>query len=69
MADHQSVDEGVKTAAGTPRNQTTKKEVNRGAWTDEEDRKLAEAIEIFGPKRWKTIAAKAGLAPSYRLVN
>ncbi|GFY97199.1 myb domain protein 3 [Actinidia rufa] len=37
------------------------KEFNRGAWTAEEDRKLAEVIEINGPRRWKTIAAKAGL--------
>ncbi|KAM7480611.1 hypothetical protein LguiA_028824 [Lonicera macranthoides] len=38
-----------------------KKEVNRGAWTDEEDQKLAQAIEIHGAKKWKTVAAKAGL--------
>ncbi|PSR96199.1 Transcription factor WER like [Actinidia chinensis var. chinensis] len=41
---------------------SVKKELNRGgAWTAEEDKKLAEVIEIHGPKRWKTIAAKAGL--------
>ncbi|XP_031262097.1 transcription factor WER-like [Pistacia vera] len=40
---------------------TTKKEVNKGAWTAEEDRKLAEVIAAHGPKRWKTIAIKAGL--------
>ncbi|GLT75979.1 hypothetical protein SLA2020_476670 [Shorea laevis] len=39
----------------------TKKEANRGAWTAEEDQKLAKVIEIHGPKRWKIIAAKAGL--------
>ncbi|KAH7867065.1 hypothetical protein Vadar_028482 [Vaccinium darrowii] len=38
-----------------------KEMMNRGAWTAEEDRKLAEVIEIHGPKRWKKIAAKAGL--------
>lgn len=38
-----------------------KKELNRGPWTAEEDRKLAGAIEINGPKQWTTIAAKAGL--------
>ncbi|KAJ0075511.1 hypothetical protein Patl1_33644 [Pistacia atlantica] len=38
---------------------TTKKEVNKGAWTAEEDRKLAEVIAAHGPKRWKTIAIKA----------
>ncbi|KAE8689073.1 Transcription factor TT2 [Hibiscus syriacus] len=37
------------------------KEVNRGAWTAEEDKKLAQVIEVHGPKRWKSIAAKAGL--------
>ncbi|KAI3775142.1 hypothetical protein L1987_49711 [Smallanthus sonchifolius] len=37
------------------------KEINRGAWTAEEDEKLAEAIEIQGPKKWTIIAAKAGL--------
>ncbi|KAK2652236.1 hypothetical protein Ddye_012092 [Dipteronia dyeriana] len=38
-----------------------KREVNKGAWTAEEDRKLAEVIEIQGPKKWKTVAVKAGL--------
>ncbi|KAI3455617.1 hypothetical protein Pfo_012280 [Paulownia fortunei] len=38
-----------------------KKELNRGAWTAEEDRKLAEAVGIHGAKQWTTIAAKAGL--------
>ncbi|OMO86471.1 hypothetical protein COLO4_21136 [Corchorus olitorius] len=45
-----------------PRNTKTKcsrKEVNRGAWTAEEDQKLAQVIEIHGPKRWKSVAAKA----------
>ncbi|XP_022853172.1 transcription factor MYB114-like [Olea europaea var. sylvestris] len=39
----------------------TKKEINRGAWTPEEDRKLAEAVEIHGPKLWKAIATTTGL--------
>ncbi|XWS38601.1 hypothetical protein CRYUN_Cryun19dG0145000 [Craigia yunnanensis] len=39
----------------------SKRIMNRGAWTAEEDRKLAEYIEIHGAKRWKTIAIKAGL--------
>ncbi|XP_054789382.1 transcription factor MYB82-like [Prosopis cineraria] len=33
----------------------------KGAWTPEEDTKLAEAIAVHGAKRWKSIAAKAGL--------
>ncbi|KAE8693607.1 Transcription factor TT2 [Hibiscus syriacus] len=41
--------------------QCNTKEVNRGDWTAEEDKKLAQVIEIHGPKRWKSIAAKAGL--------
>lgn len=40
---------------------STKKEVNKGAWTAEEDQKLAEIIAIHGAKRWKSIAVKAGL--------
>ncbi|KHN09838.1 Anthocyanin regulatory C1 protein [Glycine soja] len=35
--------------------------MNRGAWTPEEDRKLAQCIEIHGAKRWKTVAIKSGL--------
>ncbi|GAV82701.1 Myb_DNA-binding domain-containing protein [Cephalotus follicularis] len=55
-------DESIKTKVKPIESyMTTKIEVNKGAWTIEEDRKLAEFIEIHGPKRWKTIAAKAGL--------
>ncbi|XP_050381195.1 transcription factor WER-like [Argentina anserina] len=39
----------------------TKREVNKGAWTAGEDQKLAEVIAIHGAKKWKSIAAKAGL--------
>ncbi|KAK7330789.1 hypothetical protein VNO77_24989 [Canavalia gladiata] len=35
--------------------------MNRGAWTPDEDRKLAQCIQIHGPKRWKTVAVKSGL--------
>ena len=35
--------------------------MNKGAWTPEEDRKLAEYIEVHGPKRWKTVANKSGM--------
>ncbi|XP_057958816.1 transcription factor MYB4-like [Malania oleifera] len=38
-----------------------RKEAYKGAWTSEEDQKLAQVIEIHGPMRWKTVAAKAGL--------
>lgn len=43
------------------KNKSSKKEINRGAWTAEEDEKLAEAIEIHGPKKWAVIAVKAGM--------
>ncbi|KAF5466377.1 hypothetical protein F2P56_016304 [Juglans regia] len=46
-------------------NVSIKKEANKGAWTAEEDRRLAEVIASHGPKRWKTIAAKAGLCLLY----
>nr|URY18771.1 MYB protein [Zanthoxylum bungeanum] len=41
--------------------QCSKKEANRGAWTAEEDKKLAQVIEVHGPRRWKSVAAKAGI--------
>lgn len=41
-------------------NRFRKKETNRGAWTAEEDEKLAQAISIHGPRRWKSVAAKTG---------
>ncbi|KAE9468028.1 hypothetical protein C3L33_00128, partial [Rhododendron williamsianum] len=48
---------------GKKDDKSVKKEMmNRGAWTAEEDRKLAEVIEIHGPKRWKKIATKAGIS-------
>ncbi|KAJ7951521.1 MYB transcription factor [Quillaja saponaria] len=31
----------------------------KGAWTLEQDEKLAEVIAVHGAKKWKTIAAKA----------
>ncbi|KAJ8754707.1 hypothetical protein K2173_011122 [Erythroxylum novogranatense] len=38
-----------------------KRVMNKGAWTAEEDRKLAQYIEAHGAKRWKSVAIKAGL--------
>lgn len=40
----------------------TKKEANRGAWTAEEDHKLAQVIAVHGAKRWKFAAMKAGIS-------
>uniref|UniRef100_A0A2P2IZH3 Transcription factor MYB114 n=1 Tax=Rhizophora mucronata TaxID=61149 RepID=A0A2P2IZH3_RHIMU len=40
---------------------STKKAINKGAWTAEEDRKLAQYIEVHGAKKWKTVAVKADL--------
>ncbi|XP_050363766.1 transcription factor MYB114-like [Argentina anserina] len=37
------------------------KEVNRGSWTAEEDQRLAQAIEVYGARKWKSVATKAGL--------
>nr|QSD99530.1 MYB family transcription factor [Melilotus albus] len=39
----------------------TKKTMNRGAWTLEEDQKLAHCIQIHGAKKWKTVANNSGL--------
>ncbi|XP_042503812.1 transcription factor MYB82-like [Macadamia integrifolia] len=38
-----------------------KRIVNKGAWTAEEDQKLAQYIEVHGAKKWKVVAIKAGL--------
>jgi len=38
----------------------TKKTRNRGAWTQEEDQKLAQCIQIHGAKKWKTVANNSG---------
>ncbi|KAB5514077.1 hypothetical protein DKX38_027983 [Salix brachista] len=43
------------------RGRCDKREASKGAWTAKEDQKLAQAIEIHGPKRWSSIAAKADL--------
>ncbi|KAA8540246.1 hypothetical protein F0562_024191 [Nyssa sinensis] len=60
MAEEYSMEKEVKLMVPIT-NKSSKKEFNRGAWTAEEDRKLADVIQIHGAKRWKTIAAKAGL--------
>ncbi|KAJ4951912.1 hypothetical protein NE237_028744 [Protea cynaroides] len=45
-----------------PKNdQLTKRNANKGAWTAEEDQKLAQYIEVHGAKKWKLVAIKAGL--------
>ncbi|RWW78059.1 hypothetical protein BHE74_00013737 [Ensete ventricosum] len=36
----------------------------RGAWSAEEDRKLVECVTAHGDKKWRTLAAKAGLFSS-----
>ncbi|KAL5718212.1 hypothetical protein ACHQM5_011141 [Ranunculus cassubicifolius] len=45
----------------TVSNKPMKRSVNKGAWTLEEDQRLAEYIEIHGAKKWKSVAVKAGL--------
>lgn len=39
---------------------STKKPMNRGAWTPVEDQKLAQCIQTHGAKKWKTVADKSG---------
>ncbi|RWR81081.1 Transcription factor TT2 [Cinnamomum micranthum f. kanehirae] len=45
----------------TESNFLPKKKVIRGAWTAEEDRKLAEYVKIHGDKKWRSLPANAGL--------
>ncbi|XP_042499444.1 transcription factor MYB114-like [Macadamia integrifolia] len=45
----------------SPVNGSADKEAKRGAWAAEEDQRLAQVVEIHGPKKWQSIAAKAGL--------
>ncbi|KAF8388743.1 hypothetical protein HHK36_025423 [Tetracentron sinense] len=44
------------------KDQPTKKEVNKGAWAAEEDRKLAQVVEIHGPQKWKKEKQSRGSA-------
>lgn len=39
---------------------TEKEEVNRGAWTTEEDGILADYVEAHGEGRWGSLPEKAG---------
>ena len=54
---HKSANKQVKT---TTMDVIPNKPLNKGSWTPEEDRKLSEVIAVHGPKKWKTIANKAG---------
>ncbi|XP_028801456.1 transcription repressor MYB5-like [Neltuma alba] len=45
-----------------PPEANTKVPPKKGAWTPQEDANLAEAIALHGAKRWKFIAARAGLS-------
>ncbi|KAL0395146.1 UNVERIFIED_CONTAM: Transcription factor [Sesamum latifolium] len=36
-------------------------DLNRGAWTADEDAKLAQYVDLHGPKRWKSVAVNSGL--------
>ncbi|KAL3497515.1 hypothetical protein ACH5RR_040247 [Cinchona calisaya] len=40
---------------------SAKRVFNRGSWTAEEDKKLAQYIETHGAKKWKTVATNSGL--------
>lgn len=39
---------------------SAKRVLKKGVWTAEEDRKLADSIEKYGPKKWRTLATKSG---------
>ncbi|KAL6996267.1 hypothetical protein U1Q18_006403 [Sarracenia purpurea var. burkii] len=54
------IKKGIEQMASKKNGSFKKEYFNRGAWTDEEDRKLAEVIAIHGAKKWKIIAATAG---------
>lgn len=61
MTEEESVKRKVKQVEGDINEaENVRNGVNKGAWTAEEDQKLAEVIAIHGAKRWKLIAAKAG---------
>ncbi|XP_054789373.1 transcription factor WER-like [Prosopis cineraria] len=45
---------------------TTNLPIRKGAWTQQEDSKLAQAIALHGPQRWNFVAAKAGVNRSCR---
>ncbi|KAI3900941.1 hypothetical protein MKX01_022718 [Papaver californicum] len=47
----------------TTTKKSTSSNVNKGAWTTEEDERLARVIETHGPRKWKSIATKAGRLP------
>ncbi|KAL0329498.1 UNVERIFIED_CONTAM: Transcription factor [Sesamum radiatum] len=46
---------------GGANNAGKRSDLNRGAWTADEDAKLAQYVEIHGPRRWKSVAVKSGL--------
>ena len=46
-------------ASGRKRSATAggdKKEMSKGPWTEEEDRKVVELVGKYGPKKWSQIA-------------
>ncbi|XP_043693818.1 transcription factor MYB114-like isoform X2 [Telopea speciosissima] len=51
----------TRTLMAPKKDQPNKRIVNKGAWTTEEDQKLAQFIEVHGAKKWKLVAIKAGL--------
>ena len=54
-------DEPITSTQVKPMEAMKNSSISRGAWTPEEDRKLAEVIAVHGAKRWKSIALKAGI--------
>lgn len=37
--------------------------LNKGAWTADEDKTLAQYVAVHGPNRWKSLAVKSGILP------
>ncbi|KAF4404149.1 hypothetical protein G4B88_014605 [Cannabis sativa] len=46
---------------GPKKEGSSKKVMNRGAWTAEEDKILSQYIKLHGPRRWKTLSIQSGL--------
>ena len=46
-----------------------KKEMSKGPWTEEEDRKVVELVGKYGPKKWSQIAQELPGAGEFILVH
>lgn len=61
MASSSSIDSFINRKVKEPfEANITKFPYRKGAWTQQEDVKLAEAIAVHGATKWNSIAARAG---------